>query len=99
MTIWELLKLAEAKRDAAWLCALQEVRTDETDSALIVVAQHDRKVRARAIRDAAVALVNAPIGDSTAQAVEWLLAYANRIAPLDEAAIEAEQDRADEESS
>ena len=88
MTLREL----EAWRDAGWLCALLEVRTDQTDSALTVVERHDSKVRARAIRDAAVDLTNAPIADTRVAAQEWLVAYANRIAPLDEDAIDAEQE-------
>ena len=44
-------------------------------------------VRARAIRDAAVDLTNAPIADTRVAAQEWLMAYADRIAPLDEKAI------------
>ena len=93
MNIRELLLRAEAERDSGWLCALLEVRTGETDNALTIVARHDSKVRARAIRDAAVDMVNAPIGSSNVgQAIDWLLAYADRIAPLDEVAIEAEQE-------
>ena len=89
MNIRELLLRAEAERDSGWLCALLEVRTGETDNALTIVARHDSKVRARAIRDAAVDMVNAPIGSSNVgQAIDWLIDYANRISPLDEVAIE-----------
>jgi len=85
MNIRELLLLAKAERDAAWLCALGEVRSADTDSALLTVVRHDSKVRARAIRDAAVDMVNAPIDSSTAgQAIDWLIAYANRISPLEQ---------------